>query len=120
MPCALPRAAGRTLENQDPGRFVTPDIDKVASLIRAAAAEHILPFFEKLEAGQIEEKGPGDLVTIADLRTEQALTPLLRDLMPEFRGHSTELRSSGDTVPNSPPRYSRRFAFRGTEPVLES
>jgi fructose-1,6-bisphosphatase/inositol monophosphatase family enzyme len=61
---------------------MTPDIDKVAALIRAAAAEHILPFFEKLEAGQIEEKGPGDLVTIADLRTEQALTPLLRDLMP--------------------------------------
>jgi fructose-1,6-bisphosphatase/inositol monophosphatase family enzyme len=61
---------------------MTPDIDKVAAVIRAAAAEHILPFFEKLEAGQIEEKSPGDLVTIADLRTEAALTPILRDLAP--------------------------------------
>jgi fructose-1,6-bisphosphatase/inositol monophosphatase family enzyme len=61
---------------------MTPDIDKVAACIRAAAAEHILPFFEKLETGQIEEKGPGDLVTIADLRTEAALTPVLTGLMP--------------------------------------
>ena len=61
---------------------MTPDIDTVAALIRSAAAEHILPFFEKLEAGQIEEKGPGDLVTIADLRTEAALTPLLTALVP--------------------------------------
>jgi fructose-1,6-bisphosphatase/inositol monophosphatase family enzyme len=61
---------------------MTPDIDTVAGRIRAAAAEHILPFFEKLEAGQIEEKGPGDLVTIADLRTEQALTPVLTALIP--------------------------------------
>jgi fructose-1,6-bisphosphatase/inositol monophosphatase family enzyme len=61
---------------------VTPDIDKVSALIRSAAAEHILPFFDKLEAGQIEEKGPGDLVTIADLRTEQALTPVLTALIP--------------------------------------
>ncbi len=61
---------------------MTPNIDTVAGLSRAAAAEHILPFFEKLEAGQIEEKGPGDLVTIADLRTEQALTPVLKALIP--------------------------------------
>ena len=61
---------------------MTPDIDQVAARIRAVAAEHILPFFEKLEAGQIEEKGPGDLVTIADLRTEQALTPVLTALVP--------------------------------------
>jgi fructose-1,6-bisphosphatase/inositol monophosphatase family enzyme len=61
---------------------MTPDIDAVSALIRAAAAEHILPYFEKLEAGQIEEKAPGDLVTVADLRTEQALTPALTALMP--------------------------------------
>jgi|SRR5580658_242264 fructose-1,6-bisphosphatase/inositol monophosphatase family enzyme len=61
---------------------MTPDIDSVAALIRAAAQEHIMPFFEKLEVGQIEEKGPGDLVTIADLRTEQALAPVLTALVP--------------------------------------
>jgi fructose-1,6-bisphosphatase/inositol monophosphatase family enzyme len=61
---------------------VTPDLDRVAALIRAAAHDHILPYFEKLEAGQITEKAPGDLVTVADLRTEAALTPLLTALMP--------------------------------------
>jgi fructose-1,6-bisphosphatase/inositol monophosphatase family enzyme len=61
---------------------VTPDIDTVAALIRGAACEHILPFFERLDAGQIVEKAPGDLVTIADLHTEAALTPLLTALIP--------------------------------------
>jgi fructose-1,6-bisphosphatase/inositol monophosphatase family enzyme len=61
---------------------VTPDLDAVSSLIRAAAAAHILPFFDKLEREQIEEKAPGDLVTIADLRTEQALAPALMSLVP--------------------------------------
>ena len=42
---------------------MTPDIERVAAEIRTAAAEHILPFFESLESSQIEEKGPGDLVT---------------------------------------------------------
>jgi fructose-1,6-bisphosphatase/inositol monophosphatase family enzyme len=61
---------------------MTPDLDTVSGLIRSAAAEHILPFFDKLERRQIQEKGPGDLVTIADLRTEQALAPALTALIP--------------------------------------
>lgn len=61
---------------------MTLDLDAVSGLIRAAAAEHILPFFDKLERSQIEEKAPGDLVTIADLRTEQALAPALTALIP--------------------------------------
>jgi fructose-1,6-bisphosphatase/inositol monophosphatase family enzyme len=77
---------------------VTPDIEQVAAEIRAVAAEHILPFFESLESSQIEEKGPGDLVTIADLRTEQALTPILRGLMPGSTVVGEEVTAKDATV----------------------
>jgi fructose-1,6-bisphosphatase/inositol monophosphatase family enzyme len=58
------------------------DIEAVAALIRAAAAEQIMPRFQCLDAGDIEEKSPGDLVTIADLETERVLTPQFEALMP--------------------------------------
>ena len=61
---------------------MSPDIDRVAGLIREAAETYILPRFEKLEASDIREKGPGDLVTIADLETEKALTAQFLDLIP--------------------------------------
>jgi len=59
-----------------------PDTTQVSTLLREAAAELILPRFQRLEAGDIQAKSPGDLVTIADIETEQRLTPLLRDLVP--------------------------------------
>ena len=62
-----------------------PDIETVSDYIRDAAQRFILPRFERLAATEIREKSPGDLVTIADLETEQALTPLLRDLIPGSR-----------------------------------
>ena len=61
---------------------MTPDLEIVAGYIRDAAHRFILPRFECLASADIREKSPGDLVTIADLETEQALTPLLRDLVP--------------------------------------
>lgn len=61
---------------------MTPDPDKVTALLRRAASEIILPRFRKLEDDEIREKGPGDLVTIADTEAEHLLTPLLRELVP--------------------------------------
>src|SRR5260370_37137972 len=59
-----------------------PHIDKVAGFIREAAAAEILPRFERLEAADIQEKGPGDLVTIADTEAERVLTRRFKDLLP--------------------------------------
>src|SRR4051794_36156749 len=59
-----------------------PDPEAVAALLRRAATEIILPRFRNLEKADIREKGPGDLVTIADTETEQMLAPLLRRLSP--------------------------------------
>ncbi|HEY2110741.1 MAG TPA: inositol monophosphatase family protein, partial [Dongiaceae bacterium] len=46
------------------------------------AAEEIMPRYAKLAAGDIREKGPGDLVTIADEAAEHRLTPALIQLLP--------------------------------------
>ncbi len=59
-----------------------PSIDRVSSLIREVAAAEILPRFQKLTAGDISEKGPGQLVTVADIEAERRLTLLLAALLP--------------------------------------
>jgi fructose-1,6-bisphosphatase/inositol monophosphatase family enzyme len=58
------------------------DSEKVRRLIVEVAESEVMPRFEKLEAGDISEKGPGDFVTVADVASEQRLTPALRDLLP--------------------------------------
>ena len=60
----------------------TVDIDRVARLIAEVAAEEIMPRHANLAAGDVREKGPGDLVTIADEAVERRLTPLFADLLP--------------------------------------
>ncbi|HUB96693.1 MAG TPA: inositol monophosphatase [Stellaceae bacterium] len=59
-----------------------PDLDRVARIIRDTAATEILPRFRALGAGDISEKKPGDLVTIADVESERSLTRGLVALEP--------------------------------------
>jgi fructose-1,6-bisphosphatase/inositol monophosphatase family enzyme len=58
------------------------DIHRVGTLIAEIAAEEVMPRYAKLAAGDVREKGPGDLVTVADEAVERRLTPLLMDLLP--------------------------------------
>ena len=59
------------------------DPDAVTALIRAAAARHILPRFNRLAAHEIRQKtSPRDLVTVADIETEHELTPAFKALLP--------------------------------------
>ena len=60
----------------------SPDVNKVAALIAEVAATEIQPRFRKLAAHEQREKGPGDIVTIADERAEAAMTPRLMELLP--------------------------------------
>jgi fructose-1,6-bisphosphatase/inositol monophosphatase family enzyme len=60
----------------------SPDVEKVAALIAEVAAAEIQPRFRRLAAHEQREKGPGDIVTIADERAEAALTPSLMALVP--------------------------------------
>jgi len=59
------------------------DIDLVSAIIREAAEAEILPRFNRLAAGDIEEKtGPKDLVTAADVEAEAVLSRRLAGLLP--------------------------------------
>jgi len=60
-------------------------IDEVTAIMRQAAADVILPRFRRLVDGQIEEKTPGEVVTIADREAEQIISPQLATLLPSSR-----------------------------------
>ena len=53
-------------------------IGQVDSLVREVAATIVLPRWRHLSDGEIHQKAPGDLVTIADQESERALTAGLR------------------------------------------
>ena len=59
-----------------------PDPRKIAELIAEIAQAQILPRFRCLAEGDWREKGPGDIVTVADEEAEAALTPRLQSLLP--------------------------------------
>jgi len=54
----------------------------VADLVREVAATVVLPRFRHLSSGDIHQKSPGDLVTVADKESEKALTRGLTALLP--------------------------------------
>ncbi len=57
-------------------------LDRVEAVMREVAAQLVLPRFRHLTEGDIEEKSPGDLVTIVDREAETALGERLVDLLP--------------------------------------
>ena len=57
-------------------------IDEVTSLVREVAQTVVLPRWRHLSAGEIHQKSPGDLVTIADQESERVLTAGLLALLP--------------------------------------
>lgn len=58
------------------------DSQRVAELMRETAAAELLPRFRNLAEGEIREKRPGDLVTVADVASEQRLAVGLAKILP--------------------------------------
>ncbi len=58
------------------------DAQRVAELMRETAAGELLPRFRNLAEGEIREKRPGDLVTVADVASEQRLAAGLAKILP--------------------------------------
>jgi fructose-1,6-bisphosphatase/inositol monophosphatase family enzyme len=56
-------------------------IDAVTQILQEAAQEAIVPRFRALTAGQVSEKSPGEVVTVADREAEDLITPRLRALL---------------------------------------
>lgn len=59
------------------------DTDGILGMLQETAAEVITPRFTLLQKTEINEKRPGDLVTIADHEAEIYLTRLLKDSFPD-------------------------------------
>jgi fructose-1,6-bisphosphatase/inositol monophosphatase family enzyme len=62
---------------------VVVDTDAVLRLVEEVAAEVVTPRFRSLADGQVHEKNPGDLVTVADHEAETLLTRALADAYPD-------------------------------------
>ena len=75
-----------------------PDLEKVAAIVREVAASEIVPRFRSLSKADIREKGPGDLVTVADEAAERALTARLTDLLPGSQVVGEEACAADPTV----------------------
>ncbi|MDZ5444677.1 inositol monophosphatase family protein [Micromonospora sp. 4G57] len=59
-----------------------PLLDDVGELLREAAAKVVVPLFRRLDAADIAEKAPGEVVTVADRRAEELISAGLRRLRP--------------------------------------
>ena len=57
--------------------------DAVLDLVRTVAAEVVTPRFRSLSESQIDEKKPGDLVTVADHEAEELITSALLEAYPD-------------------------------------
>jgi len=62
-----------------------PDPQQVIDIVRDTAEKTILPRFRRLADEDISEKSPGDIVTIADVESEQRLEAALTKLVPGSR-----------------------------------
>ena len=58
------------------------DTEAVLALIREVADDVVVPRFRELDDHEVAEKGPGDLVTIADREAEELLTRALASAYP--------------------------------------
>ncbi|MEH6756570.1 MAG: inositol monophosphatase family protein [Parasphingorhabdus sp.] len=55
----------------------------VQEIIRQVAREVVLPHYQNLQTSDIQEKSPGDLVTVADKLSEEMLSDKLATLLPD-------------------------------------
>ena len=78
------------------------DTQQVLDLMKTVAAEVITPRFRALADGEVMEKNPGDLVTVADHESEEILT---RELSAAFPGAFI----LGEEVTSSDPSTMDRY-----------
>lgn len=58
------------------------DLERVAALMREVAAAELLPRFRNLSKENVKLKRPGDVVTVADVASEQRLASGLAQILP--------------------------------------
>jgi fructose-1,6-bisphosphatase/inositol monophosphatase family enzyme len=75
------------------------DTDAVLDLLREVAATTITPRFRSLAEGEVSEKKPGDLVTVADHEAEVLITRALRAAFPECVVLGEEATAADPSLP---------------------
>ena len=84
-----------------------PDLAAVGEALRDVAAEVVLPRFRTLAEGEVTEKGPGDLVTVADVEAEQALSRFLVSHLPGSVVVGEEAVAADPSVLEAAPSHDR-------------
>ena len=74
------------------------DTDEVLSMLQEVAAEVVTPRFRSLTDGQVMEKNPGDLVTVADREAEVIITARLLASYPDAVVVGEEAVSADKTI----------------------
>ena len=115
--------------SQDPlSGWGLSQMDEVEQVIRQVVDTAVLPAFGHLRAADITEKSPGELVTVADRRAEEALQDQLTRLLPGSTvvgeegvgrdpGTATRLRGSAPVWVIDPIDGTENF-IAGRGPVL--
>jgi len=85
------------------------DTNAVLELMREVAEEVITPRFRALDADQVMEKNPGDLVTVADQEAERLITAALLADDPEVLVVGEEATASDPELPTRLPDAERAF-----------
>jgi len=81
---------------------MTPDIDRVSTIIAEIAETEMIPRYRNLGAGTVKTKeGPSDLVTIVDEAMEAALKTRLLDLTPGAAFVGEEAAAADPSVANA-------------------
>ncbi|GAA2308891.1 hypothetical protein GCM10010149_68780 [Nonomuraea roseoviolacea subsp. roseoviolacea] len=57
------------------------DVDQVTEIVMDAARVAILPRFRALADGEVAEKSPGEVVTVADREAEELISRRLREVL---------------------------------------
>jgi len=74
------------------------DPETVVRILEDTAQEEILPRFRRLAQGEVREKAPGELVTVADEAAERRLKARLQELLPGSLVLGEEAAARDDAV----------------------
>lgn len=87
------------------------DTDEILDLLKQAAEDVIRPRFRALDADQVQEKEPGDLVTVADREAEVFLTKELQTAYPGATILGEEATAIDPRVPERASQASHVFTI---------
>ena len=70
----------------------------VLDIIENASRDIVMPYYQNLKSDQIDEKTPGDLVTVADKLSEEYIARALAALLPDSKIVGEEAYAADEAV----------------------